>query len=221
MKANTILFDVGDTLIHYVPNYADLYRSAFDALGISVSAEPFNAMMREAYHVGLGMPPGQRKQARNKAVLAHLNLGRSVQDGYLPFLDEVLSRKQEIVLADDAISTLEALKNRGFRLAVVSNYSADLNDILARLNLYHLFETVVISDVVGVAKPDRRIMDIALDRLKAEKEECVYVCDQPSDVVCAHSAGIRAILVNNAIVSYDNADEDARIQTLSELLALL
>ena len=116
---------------------------------------------------------------------------------------------------------MQILKDRGFRLGVVSNHRAWLLDYLKEIGLSVFFETIVISDIVGVEKPDFRIMQIALENLSLDASVCLYVGDHPFDILCAKNAGMDcAWLTANDSVLPDGVPykEDYKIQKLSDLL---
>ena len=79
-------------------------------------------------------------------------------------------------------------------------------------------EVIVDSTVVGVAKPDARIFEIALDAMGVAAADSWYVGDMPAfDVAGARNAGLRPFLMDPDQLHLD-ADYD-RIGSLSELAA--
>ena len=92
---------------------------------------------------------------------------------------------------------LQRLRAGGFRLAVVSNSEGTVEAMLIEQQLRDYFDTVVDSAVVGVAKPDPRIFEIALERLGVAAADALMVGDSPSaDVDGASAAGVRAALID-------------------------
>ena len=96
-----------------------------------------------------------------------------------------------------ALPMLHSLQELGCKLAIVSNTEATVTSYdLDRLQLRSFFNAVVLSSAVGIKKPDRRIFDIALERLRTEAADCVFVGDDfECDYVGAQNAGIRCILL--------------------------
>jgi putative hydrolase of the HAD superfamily len=93
----------------------------------------------------------------------------------------------------DALAELRAA---GHRLLVVSNWDCSLPDWLGPAGLLEHVEAVVSSGDAGVAKPDPRIFERALELAGAEPDEVVHVGDSiDNDVAGARAAGLRAILV--------------------------
>jgi len=122
---------------------------------------------------------------------------------------------------DGAPAVLRQLRAAGLRLAVVSNAEGRVEQDLAEAGYSGLFETVVDSHLVGVAKPDPRIFRIALERLGARAGQAVYVGDVPAyDVEGARAAGIAPILVDPLGLHGELAGVH-RIRSLQELPALL
>src|SRR2546427_1073532 len=113
---------------------------------------------------------------------------------------------------------------RNHRLALVSNGAPDVQrEKLAGTTLGRYFSAIVISCEVGFGKPDRRIFEIALERIGANAHETVMVGDSLArDVAGAHAAGIRAVWIDRHLwAGEEGPAPDARIESLSELPAAL
>ena len=111
-----------------------------------------------------------------------------------------------------------------YRLAIVSNHYAWLMDFLQECGLSQFFECIVISDIVGVAKPNIRIMETALEQLGLNAEDCLYIGDQPMDVLCSKQAGLDCAWIEkdgSQLPETIPYTEDFRITHLSDLLAIL
>lgn len=96
-----------------------------------------------------------------------------------------------------AHETLGYLQGR-YRLHLISNgFKEACEKKLEHSKLYPYFETIVISEIVGINKPDPRIFKHALDNGKAEKEHAVMIGDNlDADVRGAKNAGLEAIFFN-------------------------
>lgn len=94
--------------------------------------------------------------------------------------------------------TIERLRGSGVRVAVVSNSDGSVRESLGRAGLLELFEFILDSHEVGVAKPEPAIFLSALDRMGIEPAHAWYIGDSVfHDVHGAKSAGLsRAILVD-------------------------
>ncbi|MEX0683056.1 MAG: HAD family hydrolase [Dehalococcoidia bacterium] len=100
-------------------------------------------------------------------------------------------------LFPDVIPTLSELRDRGFRLASVTNRGYSGPDFWAEVNhfgLDQLFEVIVVSCDVGYLKPHPRIYQVALERLDVEAEECLMVGDNlRADVEGPKTLGMGAV----------------------------
>lgn len=116
--------------------------------------------------------------------------------------------------------TLEALRERGYRLGVISNADGRVEALLEAVGLRSYFELVIDSGVVGIDKPDPRIFHLAAEGMGIEPAEAVYVGDiYEIDVQGARAAGMRAVLIDPL---WKRADLDCdRIRAIHDLLDLL
>jgi putative hydrolase of the HAD superfamily len=96
----------------------------------------------------------------------------------------------------DAAPALRALRARGLRLVVASNWDCSLPAVLEQAGLAPLVDGVVASAVVGADKPARAVFDAALELAGCGESEAVHVGDSPSkDVAGARAAGIAPVLL--------------------------
>jgi HAD superfamily hydrolase (TIGR01509 family) len=100
-------------------------------------------------------------------------------------------------LVDGARELLDALAGQS-RLGIVTNNSvAEQMEKLRTLDIGRYFDTLVMSEDVGIAKPDKRIFEIALERMGATPHETIIIGDSyTNDVIGAANAGIAAIWFN-------------------------
>jgi HAD superfamily hydrolase (TIGR01509 family) len=84
-----------------------------------------------------------------------------------------------------------------YRTGIVSNGWTDARTLNRRRDWDAPVDEVVISAEVGVAKPSRRIFEIALERIGVDAREAAYVDDQPDMVEAALRIGLHAIRYKN------------------------
>lgn len=90
--------------------------------------------------------------------------------------------------------TLDTLRTHGYTMSVISNADGRVAEGLEDCGLSHYFERVYDSTIVGVAKPDAGIFQIALDELDLEPTDALYVGDMYyNDVWGANRAGVGAV----------------------------
>jgi len=165
--------------------------------------------------------PAYRQQAWSRA-LAHfgihdLALVESLATTYMQqrLAYQVVFREVEAVLT--------TLRSR-YKMGLITNGAPDLQRAkLATAKLASYFDVVIVSGEVGVGKPDPHIFSLALQGVGAGYEDAVMVGDSVSrDIVGAHNAGIKGVLVTRARPAQDNGSvADAEIQDLSHLATVL
>ena len=126
------------------------------------------------------------------------------------------------MLYDDAVPTLQYLRDAGFKLAIVSNWDTPLDPLTERLGIAHYFDIIVASHDARVlsAKPDPHIFNYTLTAVGVSAAEAVHVGDTyEADILGAKDVGIRPILIDRDGTQVGRWHET--IQSLSELPALL
>ncbi len=97
-------------------------------------------------------------------------------------------------LAPGAAEALAALRASGRRTAVVSNFDRRLPRILDGLGLAPALDACVLPADAGAAKPDPRIFQAALARLRVRPQEAAFVGDdRERDLDAAEALGIRPV----------------------------
>ena len=124
------------------------------------------------------------------------------------------------VLFPDALATLAALRAAGFTLGLITNGSVRMQSRkLESLGLPPLFDTVLISDAEGVAKPDPEIFRRALERLGVEAAHACFVGNHPDlDVAGAKAAGLKAVWRRDPFFP-PPLEADAVIESVGDLLS--
>jgi HAD superfamily hydrolase (TIGR01549 family) len=129
-----------------------------------------------------------------------------------------------LVLYDDAARTLQALRPR-FKLGLVTNGpSRTQRPKIEQFRLIDYLDLLIVSEEVGVAKPDPAIFRIALEQLEVGPSEALFVGDSPEfDLRGAAAAGMPFIWMNprGETLPADIPPPVAEIARLTELLGLL
>ncbi len=94
------------------------------------------------------------------------------------------------------IDYLRTLKG-ALRLAIVSNAQPSYTDTWRTLGFGEIFDEMINSSEVGLAKPDPGIFALTLDRLGVAPSECAMLDDKEENVHAAESAGLRGIVYEN------------------------
>jgi HAD superfamily hydrolase (TIGR01509 family) len=95
----------------------------------------------------------------------------------------------------DAAPVLRALRDRGCRIALVSDIHVDLRSEIVAADLYDCFDAFVLSFEQGVQKPQPEIFEIALRALDVHPAETLMVGDRASHDGGAVALGITTLLL--------------------------
>lgn len=82
------------------------------------------------------------------------------------------------------------LKERGYRLLVLSNMSSDFIEHIRRFDVYRQFEGDVVSCEVKAVKPESEIYQIVLDRFALDPAETLFIDDREANLRAAEQFGI-------------------------------
>ncbi|MBF4469261.1 MAG: TIGR02253 family HAD-type hydrolase [Methanobrevibacter arboriphilus] len=99
----------------------------------------------------------------------------------------------------ETMNILIYLKNKGYKLGVISNgITIKQWEKLVRLDIHYFFEEVITSEEVGSEKPEKKIFEEALNRMNCKAENSIMVGNKSEiDIIGAVNAGMSAILVNS------------------------
>ncbi len=91
------------------------------------------------------------------------------------------------------VGLVQRLRGR-YQLALLSNATPAYETRWRSFGLYDLFEIVINSAAVGLAKPDPEIYHLALERLGRQPGECLFIDDKPRNTAAAEALGIASIV---------------------------
>ncbi|KLV23867.1 pyrophosphatase PpaX [Niallia circulans] len=95
-----------------------------------------------------------------------------------------------VTIFDGVYDAMKELKQRGFKLAIVSTKLSDVVEMGLKLTkLDEFFDVVVALDHVTKAKPDPEPVLLALEKLKASPSEAIMVGDNKHDILSGKNAG--------------------------------
>ncbi len=98
-------------------------------------------------------------------------------------------------LFEDTVPFLELLREKGVRVALVSNCSDTTRALLEHLQVDRLVDAMVLSCEVGWAKPASEIFKRALQDIEADPAECVFVDDQARFCAGALALGVPTVQI--------------------------
>lgn len=233
-----ILFDFGSTLIYAKEAWEEFFQRADHAMQDVLHNEGFDLVnngLCSGYHTFIDCyyaldNPQNTTEWTAFSLLSELLAEKGYQDIPSPILRKALNAlyavtNQNWYPEDDALTTLESLKDAGYRLGMISNTSDDLHvqDLIDQHKFRTYFEFIITSAGFGIRKPDKRIFQAALDHFQVTPQAAVMVGDTlGTDVVGANEMGIFSIWITRH-ATHNNSEIIPRVSVnkLEEIPALL
>jgi len=212
-----VTFDVGSTLIEPWPSVGHVYAEVAAAHGhANLSAADlerrFHAMLRKR---GGSVNTRSEWSAIVDEAFAGL-LPKPPSESFFPELYERFAQAGPWRIFDDVAPTLEALRLRGFKLGLISNWDDRLRPLLNSLQLANHFEICVVSCEVGASKPSSKIFQSAVEQLGVPGTSILHVGDSfEMDVAGARAAGLNAVQIQRG------AGQPGGIDSLLDLVSLV
>jgi 2-haloacid dehalogenase len=99
-----------------------------------------------------------------------------------------------------SVDILRRLKKARYYIYGLSNWSAETFPIAYnKFDFFKLFDGIVISGEVKIAKPDPAIFEILLKRAKQSAFECLFIDDSASNIHAAQKLGFNTIQFKSPI----------------------
>ena len=120
--------------------------------------------------------------------------------------------------------TLKTLREKKFKLAILSNGTPSLLDELVKSNhLDNLFDDIFSIEQVGVYKPSSRVYDLPIKKYNINKSEVAFLSANTWDVSGGGNYGYQSIWVNRNNNIFDNLDFKPKYQItdLNKLIQLV
>ena len=131
------------------------------------------------------------------------------------------ARLNHVTLLDGAAAAVERARV-DHQVGLITNGPGDeQRQKLARTGLESHFQSITVSGEIGIAKPDRRIFEIALASLEVEAEEAAFVGNNYlADVVGAQSAGLDAVWLRHPDSAHPSTTPEPTCRTIESMLEL-
>ena len=209
LRPRIVFFDMGGTLAYPHPSFHGLIASVCQRHGFEIAeseiarAEPTvweRIAEREGGARGFTIHPDRSREFWlwvYRTFLGEVGCDSARAGDLAEQIFATFIRSESYRLYDDAIPTLERVRNAGIKVGVISNWEEWLERLMVDLNMRHHVDVAVISGVAGVEKPDAEIFHLAVEAAEVAPAEAVHVGDNiRDDVEGAEAVGIRGILID-------------------------
>lgn len=226
-----VFFDVGSTLIDPYPDIDVAFHRVASERGHQIDLDTITPQLTvvnefyEAEYLKDGdfwcSPKGSEEiYLEMYRYLSHLvGLGDD-SEGIAQAIHANYRQPQFWRIYEDTLPCLRALKEAHLSLAIVSNWSSNLIDLMRGLKLAPYFDEIISSADVGYRKPNPVIFELTCERIGLKPEEVVHVGDRPdADGEGAQSASIHPVILDRWNICNNCGFE--RVDSLFQLPALI
>ena len=133
---------------------------------------------------------------------------------------ELLDLYKKLLPYPEVKETLEKLKEKKYKLAILSNGTpALLNELVESNDLKNLFDDIFSIEEVKIYKPSLKVYDIPIKKYNIQKEEVAFLSANTWDVSGGGNYGFSSVWVNRNNSIFDNLDykPSIEIKNLKEL----
>ena len=149
--------------------------------------------------------------------MENFNINRSMKN-------ELLDLYKTLSTFEEVPETLKILKEKNYKLAILSNGTPHLLNGLVRSNkLENLFDDLFSIEEVRLYKPDTKVYEIPVVKYNISKSEITFLSANTWDVSAGGNYGYNAIWVNRNNNTFDNLDfiPKKQIKSLKGILDII
>ncbi len=233
-----VLFDLGNTLVYDKEPWENLYLRADKALwnslhgcGVKLAPSELYGKYKTLFQLYYKLRENDLDEPGIGFILRDLlnknDIHLSDEELHTSLRSMYRITQANWFAEDDAIPVLDTLKQRGFRLGIISNGADNQNTyaLIDKANIRPYFEFIISSAAFGKRKPHPGIFHAALNHFQVSAEQAVMVGDTfDADIVGARGVGMNSVWVTRRVkktVTRRQVRPDAVVSTLSEIPALL
>ena len=180
-----IFFDVGSTIVDEHIAYEHRMREIADSAKTTYSS---------VYETAMAFYKQNKKGDLETAKLLGVELTKW--------------HKEDEILYGDASKCLAVLSSR-YKIGIIANQSLGTKERLEQHGVLQYIDLVIASAEEGVAKPDKKIFEIALEKGNCKPNNSVMVGDRiDNDIIPAKLLGMHTIWIKKGFGQYWNITED-------------
>lgn len=201
-KITTVVFDFGKVLLEY--DWKKL------ALRVTGSEEEASEFLKMVFKDGKWRKIDKGQWSFKDFMDKNYEEFPQWADKLERFFNEMPSVFSPLEYAKDWIVDL---KNRGYKVLYISNYSDELiTKTLDCLYFVPLLNGGIISAREKLIKPEPEIYELLCRRFEVSPQECVFIDDMPDNITGAENVGMSGILFKNYEQARADLDDLLRIR---------
>ena len=138
--------------------------------------------------------------------------------------DELLNLYKILSTYNEVPEVLKTLKEKKFKLAILSNGTPSLLNELVKINkLNNIFDDLFSIEEVGIYKPSSKVYEMPIKKYQIQKNEVAFLSANTWDVSGGGNYGYNSVWVNRINSIFDNLDYKPQneIKNLNEFIKLV
>jgi HAD superfamily hydrolase (TIGR01662 family) len=234
-----VVFDLGETLIHFTGDWTAVFARSRAELLASLSAHGYD-LQPEAFSEAVRRKTERAQTARDddeverpaRELIASVLSDFGYPSVEADHLDQALRSMFAVseahwIPSDSAGLVLQSIHKGGYRIGMISNASDgdNVRRLVKKIGVDHYLDPIVVSAEVGVRKPATAIFEALLSAWQLPPDQLVMIGDTLSaDIVGAQRAGMHQIWLRSAADRPDNLAAHGRVDpewAIDELPAVL
>lgn len=191
VRPKAVLFDLDGTLFDRDASFLELVQDQYDCFAAELERVPRESFVRRV--VEMDQHGYVDKHVVYSDLARELGLPETTAERLTTHFRDAYASYSRCF--PEVPSALAGLRAGGIKLGIITNGSTRMQEQKIRqLGLTDLMDDVLISEREGLRKPDRKIFERALERLRVAPAEAWYVGDHPLvDVQGAFEAGLTPV----------------------------
>ncbi|MBP3495852.1 MAG: HAD family phosphatase [Clostridia bacterium] len=190
MSIKNIVFDFGQVLVHYEPEYMT---------GVYVTSEADKALLQKVVFDRLywdrldagTIDDGEVISECKKRLPEHLwDVAEKIYYNWIYNIPEVEGMRELIIYLKD---------NYDVKLYLLSNISKYFAEHKGEISILSLLDNCVFSGPLGIVKPNKEIFEYLCNTYSLIPGECIFVDDNTANINSANSFGINAYLFDGDV----------------------
>lgn len=181
---HTIIFDIGNVLVDF------RWRQMFESFGLKEDEIEKLANATVRHQAWLDLDKGIISTEEAKEAYA-----KEVPE-YREFIERIYQEMDKLLVQFDySIPWITEMKERGYRIYILSNWSKPAFDACkdTALNFLPLVDGTVFSYKEFVIKPEQKIYEIICTRYDINPQEAIFLDDSEANIKSAREYGLHAI----------------------------
>jgi len=219
-QPQAILFDLDNTLTNRrasIIAFARQFETDFRKRYQITDIDSLTTLMHDADGGGYRPRPERWKMLQDRISWTEIPAAEEIRDYWFTKLGDCA------IAVDGLHNTLSELRNKGISLGIITNGPTGLQNLtIDALNLRPYMDCAIVSETVGINKPNAEIYEIALAEINQSAKDVWFVGDNPAtDLIGAHQLGMTTVWVQGHHDWLEPSFQpDYTVDNISEMLQL-